>query len=40
LGSALKEENGDKEFAYLTAAERKAVRQILTATLKDLPAGW
>ena len=40
LGAALREEGGTKEFAYLSAAEKKAIRQILAATLKDLPGGW
>jgi hypothetical protein len=30
----------DPEYAYLPAAEKQAIRSILRATLKDLPAGW
>jgi len=40
LAAALREETGGKEFAWLPTAEKKAIRQILTATLKDLPLGW
>lgn len=40
LGAALRDTNGGKEFAYLPLAEKKAIRQILAATLKDLPSGW
>jgi len=40
LGTALSDKNNGKEFAYLPAAEKKAIRRILAATLKDLPSGW
>jgi hypothetical protein len=30
----------DREYAYLPAAEKQAIRAILKATLKDLPQGW
>jgi hypothetical protein len=40
LQRALREKNADKEFAYLPPAEKKAIRTILKATLKDLPAAW
>jgi hypothetical protein len=40
LGAALRDDAAGKEFAYLPAAERKAIRRILVATLKDLPPGW
>ena len=40
LDAALKEEGGDPDFDYLPAAEKRAIRQILRATLDGLPAGW
>ncbi|HKX63431.1 MAG TPA: hypothetical protein VJS65_16345 [Verrucomicrobiae bacterium] len=40
LRRALHTERGDREFAYLPSLEKTAIRQILKATLKDLPAGW
>jgi len=40
LDVALSLEDPDPEYAYLPAAERKAIRDILRATLSDLPAGW
>jgi len=40
LDAALRPEGGPKEFAYLPALEKKAIRQILAGTLKDLPPGW
>jgi len=40
LRDALKDGNGNSEFAFLPAAERKAIRGILKATLKDLPSTW
>jgi hypothetical protein len=40
LGLALSQEKADKEYAYLPAAEKQAIRGILKATLRDLPDGW
>lgn len=40
LKAALAEGRSSPEFAYLPASERKAIRHILQATLKDLPADW
>ena len=40
LGSALSDQTNDKEFAYLPTEEKKAIRQILAATLKDLSPDW
>jgi hypothetical protein len=40
MGYALDERAKDKEYAYLPAAEKQAIRNILKGTLKDLPAGW
>ena len=40
LRRALHTEGGDREFAYLPSLEKTAIRQILQATLKDLPSGW
>ena len=40
LGEALSAEKPDKEYAYLAAAEKQAIRRILKATLTDLPGGW
>lgn len=40
LREALSNGNSDTEFAFLPAAEKKAIRGILKATLKDLPASW
>ena len=40
LGKALSLDAPDREFAYLPQEERKAIRGILKATVKDLPAGW
>lgn len=40
LGEALSAEKPDKEYAYLPAAEKQAIRRILKATLTDLPNEW
>jgi hypothetical protein len=40
LGEALNTEKPDKEYAYIPAAEKQAIRQILKQTLTDLPKGW
>jgi hypothetical protein len=40
LRAALSTEKPDKEFAYMPAAEKLAIRNILKATLPDLPPGW
>ncbi|MSR66912.1 MAG: hypothetical protein EXS24_06020 [Pedosphaera sp.] len=40
LGEALSTINPDKEYAYLPASEKTAIRQILRETLSDLPKGW
>lgn len=40
LQKALKDGNSDKEFAFLPSAEKKTIRAILKATLKDLPPSW
>jgi len=40
LGGALSLEKMDKDYAYLLAAEKQAIRHILKATLADLPNGW
>jgi len=40
LREALAERSGTKDFAHLPATEKKAIRSILKATLKDLPAEW
>jgi hypothetical protein len=40
LQKALRDENADRDFAYLPVVERKAIRSILKSTLKDLPASW
>jgi hypothetical protein len=37
---ALSAEVPDREFAYLPASEKKAIREILKVTLTDLPEGW
>ena len=38
LGAALRDDS--KEFAHLPTVEKKAIREILTDTLKDLPTNW
>ncbi len=40
LKEALRVENPDKEYTYLPASEKQAIRYILGGTLKDLPDGW
>ena len=40
LQTALKDGNSDQEFAFLPTAEKRTVRAILKATLKDLPLAW
>lgn len=40
LKAALSQDEPDKAYAYLPAAEKQAIRSILKATLFDLPAGW
>jgi len=40
LAAILRAEQPPAEYAYLPAAERKAIDEILTATLPDLPPAW
>jgi hypothetical protein len=40
LAAILRAEEPPADYAYLPAAERKAIDEILTATLPDLPASW
>ena len=40
FGEALDVEKPDAEYAYLPADEKRAIRKIVKATLKDLPGGW
>lgn len=40
LGEALSTEKPDKEYTYLPAVEKQAIRHILKQTLTDLPKGW
>jgi hypothetical protein len=40
LGEAISTEKPDPDFAYLSDAEKKAIRGILRETLSDLPEGW
>jgi len=40
LRAALSVEQPDKDYAWLPAAEKVAIRTILKSTLADLPAGW
>ena len=40
LGEAISTEKSDPDFAYLSATEKKAIRDILRETLSDLPDGW
>jgi len=40
LAKALATEKPAAEYAYLPAAEKQAIRQILRETLADLPGGW
>jgi hypothetical protein len=40
LDEGLDMDRPNKEFAYLPTEEKKAIREILKATLADLPRGW
>jgi hypothetical protein len=40
LGGALSLEKPEKQYAYLPAEEKRAIRNILKATMADLPGGW
>ena len=40
LGKVLSLDKPDRDYAYLPQAEKKAIRDILKATLKDWPGGW
>jgi len=40
LDAALSLEQPDKDYSYLPASEKQAIRVILKATLTDLPVGW
>lgn len=40
LSQALDTNRSDKEYAYLPAVEKQAIRGILKATLPELPKGW
>ena len=40
LNAALNSKTPDKEFFHLPAAEKKIIRDILKATLPDLPRDW
>lgn len=40
LGEALNPATGGRDYAYLSNAERTAIREILRETIPDLPAGW
>jgi hypothetical protein len=40
LGEVLSGKDTGPEFAHLSSADRKNVREILAATLKDLPGSW
>ena len=40
LGAALREQNGQPEYSYLSAQEKSALREILSGTLPDLPKDW
>jgi len=40
LGEALSVESEDKEYAYMPVAEKKGIRDILKATLAELPDNW
>ena len=40
LGEALAVEKPDAEYGYLPVEEKRAIRAIVKATLKDLPDGW
>ena len=40
LAEALTVEPASEEYAYLPAAEKRAIHGILQETLTDLPRGW
>ena len=40
LDAALSLERPDKDYSYLPASEKQAIRVILKATLTDLPVEW
>lgn len=40
IGEALRVEKPDAEYAFLPAAEKKAIHAILKSTVSDLPADW
>jgi hypothetical protein len=40
LGKALRDGIEDKDYSYLPSAEKKTIRAILKATVKDLPGSW
>jgi hypothetical protein len=40
LDTVLKEEGGPREFSYLPATEKRAIRHILRETIEGLPAGF
>jgi hypothetical protein len=40
LGEALSTTRPDREYAYMPATEKQAIRGILKSTLTDLPVGW
>jgi hypothetical protein len=40
LGEVLRDGSREPDYAYLPVAERAAIRDILRATLTDLPPGW
>ena len=40
LGAILRAEQPPKDYAFLPAAERQAIAEIITATLPDLPPAW
>ena len=40
LALALGEVQPDKAFAYLPVQEKRTIRAVLRATMKDAPAGW
>jgi len=40
LGDALSVEKPHREFAYLAANEKRAIRAVLRETLRELPSGW
>jgi hypothetical protein len=40
MRAALSAEPPDKDFTHLPTAEKRTIREILKATLTDLPSGW